>query len=203
MIRSYAGLLEGIMSRPGPVRLVAVDGPGGSGKSTFAARLAAVSPAGVAVVHTDDFATPETPIDWWPEMLARAIEPLAAGRPARFPRYDWAELTWGEEVTVEARPVVVIEGVSAGRREWAHLLTMTVWIQTDRDLRLRRGLERDGPHMAGIWTEWMAAEDRHFAADPTRERADLVVDGDPTAPHDPETEFVVLGTHGEGVPPTH
>lgn len=39
---------------------------------------------------------------------------------------------------------------------------------------------------------WRADEDRHFAADRTEERADLVVDGDSSVPHDPATEFVVL-----------
>ncbi len=32
-----ADLVARILQRPGPVRLVAVDGPGGAGKSTFAA----------------------------------------------------------------------------------------------------------------------------------------------------------------------
>ncbi|HEC10010.1 MAG TPA: aminodeoxychorismate synthase [Acidimicrobiales bacterium] len=194
MIATFSGLLQEILARPGPVRLVAVDGPGGSGKSTFARRLAAVSPHEVSVVHTDDFASPEEPIDWWPSCLSRALEPLAAGRPARFRRYDWEHLGWKEEITVDPRPVVIIEGVSSGRREWADRLAMTIWIHADRDLRLSRGLERDGEHMAGVWSAWMAAEEEHYSRDPTRPRADLVVDGNPDVPHHPETQFVVLGS---------
>ncbi len=197
MIGTFAGLLERILSLPGPVRLVAVDGPGGSGKSTFASRLAAVSPPQVAVLHTDDFARPEEPIDWWPRFLTTALEPLASGRPARFRRYDWDILGWGEEITVDPSPVVVIEGVSSGRRQWAERLALTVWIHTERDLRLHRGLERDGRHMAAIWADWMVAEDAHFACDGTRDRADMIVDGDPDTDHDPETEFVILEPSGD------
>ncbi len=38
----------------------------------------------------------------------------------------------------------------------------------------------------------MAAEDRHFAEDHTAERVDLIVDGAPDVPHDPDREFVCL-----------
>lgn len=62
-----------------PVRLVAIDGPGGAGKSVFAARLARAF-AGlqeVTVLHTDDFASWETPAGWWPR-----LEPYAEAPPA-------------------------------------------------------------------------------------------------------------------------
>jgi hypothetical protein len=36
----------------------------------------------------------------------------------------------------------------------------------------------------------MAGEDAHFAADRTRDRADLIVDGAPSILHDPVVEFV-------------
>ena len=165
-----------IMARPGPVRLVAVDGPGGSGKSTLAARLSAVA-GGAPVVHTDDFASWDEPIDWWPRMLEQVIEPLTAGRPARYQRYDWAERRPADWLTVEPVPIVIIEGVSAGRREWAEHLAYVIWVETPRDERLRRGLERDGDDAVDLWRSWMADEDAHFAADPTRERADLIVAG--------------------------
>jgi Ni2+-binding GTPase involved in maturation of urease and hydrogenase len=58
-------------------RLIAIDGPGGAGKTTLAVRLAQELQA--AVIHTDEFASWDNPVDWWPEMLERALEPLAAG----------------------------------------------------------------------------------------------------------------------------
>lgn len=42
--------------------LVAVDGPGGSGKSTFARRLSAAL-GGAPIVPTDDFASADTPLE--------------------------------------------------------------------------------------------------------------------------------------------
>ncbi|HXR12510.1 MAG TPA: hypothetical protein VN770_09460, partial [Gaiellaceae bacterium] len=44
-------------------RIVAVDGAGGAGKSSLAERLA--SRLGASIVHTDDFASWDNPVDWW------------------------------------------------------------------------------------------------------------------------------------------
>ena len=166
-VRRFADEVGSILAGRGPVRLVAIDGPGGSGKSTFAARLA--RHAGDApIVHTDDFASWDEPIDWWPRLLAEVVEPIVAGRAARFQRYDWVERRLGEWQVVEPSPIILIEGVSSGRAEWSHHLARTIWIETTRSTRLRRGLERDGEDQADQWGSWMAAEDAHYRRDPVR-----------------------------------
>jgi uridine kinase len=158
------------------VRLVAVDGPGGSGKSTFAARLA-VAAGGAPIVHTDDFASADDPIDWWPRLLDQVIAPLTAGRPAVYQRYDWTSESLAEWHTLAPAPVIIVEGVSAARREWSRHLSYVIWIETPRNLRLQRAAERDGEDALDDWEQWMAAEDDHYRRDPTRERADAIVDG--------------------------
>ena len=40
-------------------------------------------------------------------------------------------------------PIVVLEGVSAGRRAWAAQLAFTIFVSTPAPTRLRRGLARD------------------------------------------------------------
>ena len=45
------------------------------------------------------------------------------------------------------------------------------------DLRLARGLARDGEALRDEWLRWAEREQAHFAADRTRERADVLVDG--------------------------
>lgn len=165
-----------ILRRPGEVRLVAIDGPGGAGKSTFAELLAAALDD-APVVHTDDFASAENTIDWWPRLSEQVIEPLACGRPARYQRYDWPTESLAEWVGVDPAPVVVIEGVTAARREWRHHLAFVIWIDTPPSERLRRGLERDGPDTLADWQVWSDAEERHYIDDPTRRHADVIVDG--------------------------
>lgn len=192
-IRTFAALAEELRSAPGPVRLVGVDGCGGAGKTTFAVRLARAIGASAPIVHTDDFASHDEPMSWWPRLLEQVVEPLLAGRPVGFHPYDWVARRHSEtETVVEPGPVVVIEGVQATRSAWRDRLTRSVWVQTPRDVRLRRGLERDGEELADFWAGWMAAEDQYVADEKPSSYVDVVVDGNPSVPHDPENEFVVL-----------
>jgi uridine kinase len=191
-VETFTELAARLLARPaqcGPVRLVAIDGPGGAGKSTFAARLAdALGHA--SVVHTDDFAAWDNPLNWWPRLEQQVLQPLGAGRTGRFQRYDWDSRALAEWHEVPADGVLILEGVSGARRAVAQRLTYAVWIQADPEVRLRRGLERDGQEALGLWQGWMADEDRHFAQDQTVQRADLLVDGNPQIPHDPQLDFV-------------
>ena len=52
-----------------------------------------------------------------------------------------------------------------------------VWVEAPLDLRLSRGLARDGIGMREDWLQWMAEEAEVLAAQRTRERADVLVDG--------------------------
>lgn len=191
-VQTFASLARDILSQRslGP-RLVAVDGPGGAGKSVFAERLA-VPLGGVPIVHTDDFATGEPGGEWWSCLRAQVLDPLRRGDPARFRRYDWhrrAPAEWKEVVPARA---VIIEGVTSARREVAGVLTTAVWVHAPRAVRLQRGLDRDGQAALTQWNRWMAEEDAHFRSDDTIARCEIVVDGAPTVPHDPGTEFVRL-----------
>lgn len=160
----------------GPVRLVAVDGPAGSGKTTYASRLAAAL-GGVQVVHSDDFPVPweEGPGAWFHALESQVLEPLSRGDAGSFVRYDWVSGRFRERVTVPVAPVLVVEGVGTARRSAAHLLAFTVWVEAPASVRLRRVLERDGAALEPQWLRWFAAEEAWFAADATRARADLVV----------------------------
>ena len=110
-------------------------------------------------------------------MLEQVIRPLSQGVPGRYQRYDWPTETLAEWHDVELAPVVIIEGVSAGRSEWAEHLSFVIWIETPRDVRLHRGLERDGQDALADWQHWMAEEDLHYEQDQTSLRADLIIDG--------------------------
>lgn len=203
-IRTYAQLVWDIRATAGPVRLVGIDGCGGAGKTTFAQRLARHAPSDESwpVIHTDDFASHDEPLEWWPRLLAQVVEPLLRNEPATFRAYDWVRRRVGAEATVQPAEVVVIEGVGATRSAWRDRLTTSIWVETDPQLRLRRGLDRDGEELADFWRDWRQAEDRYVATEDPARRVDLVVAGDPTAPHDPDEEFVILSERPRVAAPT-
>jgi uridine kinase len=155
-------------------RLVAVDGCGGAGKSTLAARLA--DELAAVVVHTDDFASWDNPVDWWPALLAEVLEPLARGEPATYVPNSWGGPPRAP-VTVDAGGTVVVEGVTASREAFRPYLAFTIWVDAPRELRLERGLARDGEDARPLWEQWMAEEDAYVARERPRERADAVVAG--------------------------
>jgi len=72
---------------------------------------------------------------------------------------------------------VILEGVSASRAAFRPFLSYTVWIETPREERLRRGLERDGVEARDQWEAWMAEEDAHIERERPREKADIVIKG--------------------------
>jgi uridine kinase len=172
-------LLDAVRSSEAPAgvrtRIVAIDGPGGSGKSTLATWLAGRLDA--TVIHTDDFAAWDDPVDWWPRLRELVLEPLAAGRPARYEPTRWGGPE-REPIVIEPSGTVILEGVTASRQAFRPYLAYSIWVETPRDLRLRRGLERDGEAARGAWTDWMEAEDRYIKSERPADRADLVVPGD-------------------------
>jgi uridine kinase len=189
--RAFADLARDIRARPGLVRLIGIDGCGGAGKSTFAARLSnALDDA--PVIHTDDFASHDVPTEWWPRMLSDVIEPLLHGEPASYHPYDWvARRVADATITIEPRAIVLIEGVGATRKAWRDRLALRVWVDCPRDLRLHRGIERDGEELREFWLEWMQAEDAYLEQEHPYAYADVTVDGATPGP-DPETQYVEM-----------
>jgi uridine kinase len=105
------------------------------------------------------------------------IEPLSAGRAGRYRRYDWHAAAFAEECLVSPCDVLVVEGVGSAGTAYAHLVTCLVWLDTPSDVRLRRGLERDGDGVRERLLAWREQEEAMFARERTRERADVLVDG--------------------------
>lgn len=160
----------------GAGRLICVDGPGGSGKTTLAAAVLALEPRG-RVVHLDDLYDGWSGLGHVEDQLGTLLQPLAGDRPGRYRRYDWHARAYAETVEVAPTPLLVVEGVGSGHLAHASLATVLVWVWVPSELRLARGLARDGIDMNQQWAAWMAAEDEHYHRDRTADRADVVVDG--------------------------
>lgn len=175
--------LEGLAARLptldpscGATRLIAVDGHAGAGKSTLAARLAGHNASRTTpLVHLDDLATHEEPFAWTTRLTDQLLTPLSQGRTAVHDVYDWTLRRFAGTREVPPAPVVLLEGVGAGRRALRPYLALVLWLEVPPDEAHRRGLHRDGAALTDFWTEWTRAEEAHFAADPTRPYADLLV----------------------------
>ncbi|MFV0253129.1 MAG: uridine kinase [Beutenbergiaceae bacterium] len=165
----------------GPLSVVLIDGPAGSGKTSLAAALAsAVRAAGADadIVHMDDL------YDGWDGLAAGAdavtglLRAIAAGRPGRYQRYDWDRAEFVEWVELAPVDLLIVEGVGSTSLEHLDLVSALVWVAEAAPAeRLRRGLARDGAQSQAHWRRWMRAEQELFARVGTAALADIWVDG--------------------------
>ena len=173
--------------------LIAVDGGGGAGKSTFAASLCTAltaTGASATVVHMDDFFRPDDKarppaqngfVDGemdWERLREQVIAPLKAGHDARYQRFDWPTRTQQEWHAVPVGGSVIVEGIGVLRRELAACYDFRVWVRCPRQLRLERGVARDGEQARERWErQWLPADESFVRLHHPEEAADLVVDG--------------------------
>lgn len=144
----------------------------------------AEAPPAVVLLHLDDLYEGWSGLDGvWPRLEQQVLDPLGRGEPGRYQRFDWEADRFAGWVDVPVPSVLVVEGCGSAPRAVGDRAVLVVWVEAPSDVRLGRGLERDGSALRDQWLRWMALEKAHFDREGTRARADVVVDG--CAPLDP------------------
>ena len=164
------------MPRAGATRLVLIDGPAGSGKSTFARALA--KRLNAPIVSMDDLIPGwEGLKDGVPRLMEWIVTPLVNHERARYRPYDWETSEYGAWIDVGRPQTLIVEGVSSASREPAKYASFIVWMDAPRGVRLERGIARDGESARARWERWMEEERKHFAAEGTAQLADIRIAG--------------------------
>ena len=186
--------------------VVAVDGIGASGKSTFAAGLAErAQPRQVVLLHADDFFNPAhvrhargrlSPEGFWLDtyiydaLISWTLEPLSRGgtglyRPASFDRATGAAIR-PEQVQAPEDALVIVEGTFLHRDELARFWDYSIFLDVPVDEANRRMSQRgdlDSEHESDLLRRYNGAQRLYFAHARPWKRASVVVDNtDPTAP---------------------
>ena len=163
------------------VRVIAIDGPAGSGKTTLATELADV--LGEALVLNTDQLYPGW--DGLAEGAQRLVDdvllPLSEGLAATIRPWDWSSESEGEPRELPACETLIVDGAGCGGRAAAEFVSMIIWLDAEPELRQQRALERDGEMFAPHWESWAQQERELFEREQTRERADVIIltDDDP------------------------
>jgi uridine kinase len=169
--------VEATAPRLGRTRLVCIDGPAGSGKTTLAGRLGAALGPGTTVLHMDDLYAGWTLTGAFARLASGVLAPLAEGRPGAYHRFDWITARFEDAPTaVPVADVLIVEGCGSCPRAVDPWTALRVWVEAPRPVRLARGLARDGAALEGHWRRWQDMEAAAFAAEDTRARADVLVE---------------------------
>ncbi|WP_207706829.1 uridine kinase family protein [Alkaliphilus pronyensis] len=186
---SYSDLIFTVLNLPQKQKtlLIGIDGCGGAGKSSLAKKLSEEYNQ-ITIVHMDDFYLPsqlrnngdpedkEIGADFdWRRLKKQVLEPLVNDNAATYQKYDWSSDNLGEWVEVKVGGIVLVEGVYSTRKELAKLYDFKIWIDAPRELRLERGIERDGEEYRELWEKWMIGEDMYVENHRPIDTADLVL----------------------------
>jgi uridine kinase len=168
--------------------LVAIDGPGGAGKSTLAQRLS--SDVGATVVAVDDFyrvmdesvrfnLDPEQSYKQnydWPRLRDQVLIPLRHNQPARYERYDWPTGTLGNIAELQPSGAVIIEGVCSFRPELRAFYDYSIYVDAPPEL-CRERLARRGHNNDHWFDKWAATENWYVTHHNPLLAVDVVVSG--------------------------
>ncbi len=169
--------------------IIGIDGGGGSGKTTLATKIASTI-QNAQIVHMDDFYKKkehreiaslsnapsgyEYDID---RLIKQIILPILFNKTAYYQKYDWDKDCLGDCEEIKTPSILLIEGCYATINQLRHYYQLNIFVDCDKNLRLKRGLERDGESALHFWINWMAGEDKYFVEQKIKERADFVLNG--------------------------
>jgi uridine kinase len=176
-------ILQAKPQRVGHVKFIAVDGHGGSGKSSLANWLA--KKLNAEIIHTDDIAGWDNPLNWWPLVIEQVFEPIQAGaKTLSYPRSKgWENHHLEPVVGQPVTDIMILEGVSSLRKEFRPYLSLGIFVDTPEGICLGRGIARDlstgksREELDKIWQEWLKDEDAYMERDRPAKYADIVIDG--------------------------
>lgn len=157
----------------GATRLICIDGPAGSGKTTLAATLQVILNA--SVVHMDDMYNGwnEALVDsTWQRIHHEVLEPLSRGNDAHVDAYDWQRGCQVRSV-IPAAEVLIVEGVGSFHPLIADRADDLLWVDVSDDVNMDRVIARDGESVREPMQLFQKQQQEYFNFYRVEERADL------------------------------
>jgi uridine kinase len=176
----------------GQTKIVVIDGPAGSGKTTLAKSLSRLF-ENCPIIHMDEI------YEGWENALLQKtsndltdwiINPLLASKTIEFIKYDWNLEKRIEKVVINLPKVLIIEGVGSSSFEISQHACLKLWIEVNKDTGINRVLTRDGQQIQEQMKKWQFQESKFFIENNSRENSDIWIDGDPVVKIDTSSQFV-------------
>lgn len=179
--------------------IIGIAGGSGSGKSTFARRIANSFPNDAALIHCDNYYLPhddisleerksinyDTPAAFEFSLMAKQIESLKKMQDIISPVYDFTRHTRSDKtLLIRAKPIILIDGILIFYDPMLRrLMDIKIYVETDADERILRRVRRDvaerGRDIEDIIRQYLTTvKPMHNAyVEPTKAYADIIVNG--------------------------
>lgn len=179
--------------------IIGIAGGSGSGKSTFARRIANRFPNDAALIHCDNYYLPhddisleerksinyDTPAAFEFSLMAKQIESLKKMQDIISPVYDFTRHTRSDKtLLIRAKPIILIDGILIFYDPMLRrLMDIKIYVETDADERILRRVRRDvaerGRDIEDIIRQYLTTvKPMHNAyVEPTKAYADIIVNG--------------------------
>jgi uridine kinase len=176
----------------GQTKIIVIDGPAGSGKTTLAKSLSGLL-ENCPIIHMDEIydgwenaLSPKTSQD----LVEWVINPLLESRSIEFVKYDWYLEKRIEKVVINLPKVLIIEGVGSSSFEISKHASLKLWIEVNKETGINRVLTRDGQQIQEQMKKWQSQESKFFIENNSKENSDIWIDGDPVVKIDTSSQFV-------------
>ena len=176
----------------GQTKIIVIDGPAGSGKTTLAKSLSGLL-ENCPIIHMDEIydgwenaLSPKTSQD----LVEWVINPLLESKSIEFVKYDWYLEKRIEKVVINLPKVLIIEGVGSSSFEISKYASLKLWIEVNKETGINRVLTRDGQQIQEQMKKWQSQESKFFIENNSKENSDIWIDGDPVVKIDTSSQFV-------------
>ena len=183
MIETIARDIQANPPKNGKFYLIAIDGRGGSGKTTLSEQLTSLL-LGFTLIHGDGYFEPKPGELVWgafneKRFLEDVVTPLQTGNSFTYRPYDWHAVP-----AITEQPMTIDKGLVLERcfsmafpLDW----DCTIWIETPAEICLERGLSRETlprERTLPVWRDiWQPKEDEYIGRTAPAEHASFVIDG--------------------------
>ncbi len=152
--------------------VVAIEGGSASGKTTLARLIS--EKYDCTVFHMDDFflRSEQRTKERYAEIggnvdrerfLSEVLVPLINGESIKYRPFDCSTMSLGEEITVEIKDLVIIEGAYCMHPDLRSFYDYSVFLDITKELQKQRIIKRNSPALAQrFFSEWIPMENRYF-----------------------------------------
>jgi uridine kinase len=147
--------------------IIGISGFGGSGKSTFARKLA--TEINATIIGVDSFCKADDSNDYelwnimdYKRLETEVLKPYITGsKTISYGEFDWEKNEVSSSTVVTTNDFLIIEGVGLFRPELLNYFSFTIWIDCPLEVAILRGKRRDREEYGvpqddkwnGLWKE--------------------------------------------------